>query len=76
MSRRTLQVAIEAGERTCYAEPGKPCPWVRVARFGMAWTCGLDPSAHHLREGSRDGKVGHGSWLLRSEWCLAAEVSP
>lgn len=65
--KRTLTIAIDAGEKTCASEPGKFCPWVRTSRFGTRWHCGLFGSTYLRDENGDEG------WLQRLGICLAAE---
>ena len=64
--KRTLHIEIEAGETTCYAAPGAPCPMVRTSYFGQVYSCGLF-------DGRLLSEDEPGGWLQRLPECRAAE---
>ena len=83
--RRKLTVEIDCGDETCYSEPGKPCEFVHLMKFGTVQVCGLFPmdeaqrlpssKVSTMRTFLETGKKGteHEGWLLRCEACLDAE---
>ncbi len=38
---KTMTVAINCGEETCAAEPGKLCDLIRTTHYGRLFHCGL-----------------------------------
>ena len=65
MTTKTVTVVIEAGEKTCYAKPGEPCPWVRVSHYGTIWECGI----FNVRLKDETGDPRGAGWLQRCETC-------
>lgn len=80
MAKRTLQLQIDCGEKTCASAPGKFCQWCLTTRFGTRWICGLfrDEQSNPVRlrsaqRWSDDGWKDDG-WLQRCQQCLETEV--
>jgi len=70
MTKRYLKLEIDCGEKTCAAEPGKFCPFMRTRRFGTIAFCLLwhdeDSMGHPVHMEEKDG------WLQRRPECLKA----
>jgi len=74
--KRTVEIPIKCGDKTCAWKKGKFCPWLRRARFGTLYYCGLFSDM--------TGKFGHidlepielkemNGWLQRHPLCLKLE---
>ena len=65
--KRTLQIEIDCGEKTCASEKGKFCQSIHHGPCGVA-LC-------DLFGGRLDNtKDDYSGWTLRCDACLAAEV--
>jgi hypothetical protein len=72
MSRRTLAIYIDAGEKTCASAPAAFCSRLRVTRMGTRFVCSLfDGKELSDENGERSGP----GWLQRLPECLAASGS-
>jgi len=71
MAKRTLNIVIDCGEKTCASEPGVFCQRLLTTHFGTRWVCGAffdkECSPVVLHEDHEDG------WLQRCDQCLEAE---
>ena len=71
MAKRTLNIVIDCGEKTCASEPGVFCPRLLTTHFGTRWVCGafFDKECKQvvLHEDHESG------WLQRCDQCLKAE---
>jgi len=66
MTDRKLVIDIRCGETACYEAPGRPCPYVRVGKFGQHWSCFLfQDNGECLDE--------ENGWLQRHPECLRKE---
>jgi hypothetical protein len=65
--KRTLEIEIECGDKTCASEPGKFCQFVGTKSFGKTYLCMLFPSEDSYTI------LESGGWLMRCEQCLKSE---
>jgi len=61
---RTIKLNINAGEHTCFSEPGKPCQFVRCRKFGQVYFCQIFDELAEDENG----------WLLRHSDCLKLDT--
>ena len=71
MAKRTLNIVIDCGEKTCASAPGVFCGRLLTTRMGTKWVCGafLDEQCNNI-ELHEDHEYG---WLQRCDQCLEAE---
>jgi hypothetical protein len=67
---RLVIIEINSGEKTCYSG-GKPCRYIRVARFGQEFYCALFNDLKPLKD-EKNMESGPGS-LQRWQECINAE---
>ena len=70
----SLNILIEAGEKTCASEPGKFCRFVGTWRMGSVAVCMLfpEPNPGYKESGMTALKESEKGWLLRCQACLDA----
>lgn len=64
---------ITCGEKTCFAEPGVGCQFLRASRFGTLWSCGI--WTEYDKRGRIIGLDEEDGWLLRTKKCLATQAA-
>ena len=72
---KTLLIQVNCGEKTCYSEPGKPCQWLRVSKFGTLWSCQIYSEYNFPMDGKMypDPLEEKDGWIQRHPKCLSAE---
>lgn len=75
--KRTLQIKINCGEKTCASVPGKFCRFCGSRRLGSMPVCMLFPAKNPGRKnvGGRTDLEMKDGWTQRCDDCLKAEIN-